>query len=114
MAFPYGVLCSADKCYAYIGGYGQLLFYLSPYLLNAFEAIYMVFIAIFTDIDECTETINGCEQICTDTEGSFVCSCKVGYHLAVDGRSCGGIYFLLDSTQTTVHRLYGLYYLFDA
>ncbi|XP_052807791.1 uncharacterized protein LOC128236745 isoform X3 [Mya arenaria] len=30
------------------------------------------------DIDECADT-NSCEQICTNAEGSFICSCKSGY-----------------------------------
>ena len=42
---------------------------------------------ITVDIDECAE--NGtCDQNCTNTDGSFNCSCDSGYEL--DGRNCNG------------------------
>ena len=44
------------------------------------------------DIDECTEDIDGCIQTCTDTDGSYTCSCDVGYDLAKDGHGCDGDY----------------------
>ena len=40
------------------------------------------------DIDECEESV--CEQTCTNTPGSFNCSCTIGYDLATDERSCVG------------------------
>ena len=43
-----------------------------------------------TDIDECTENSDGCEHQCTDTDGSFECSCRDGFRLGSDGRSCDG------------------------
>ena len=33
------------------------------------------------DIDECSVNNGGCEHNCTNTEGSFVCSCVEGYSL---------------------------------
>ena len=42
------------------------------------------------DIDECAENSDGCEQMCTDTDGSFECSCRDGFRLGSDGRSCDG------------------------
>ncbi|KAK2171616.1 hypothetical protein NP493_1050g00004 [Ridgeia piscesae] len=39
-------------------------------------------------IDECTEHTSGCEQNCTNSVGSFQCSCNDGYTLDKDGRSC--------------------------
>ena len=32
-----------------------------------------------TDIDECASGNGNCSQICDNTEGSFQCSCGVGY-----------------------------------
>ena len=46
---------------------------------------------MFTDIDECTMDIDGCEQICENTEGSYKCSCTKG-ELNTDGRNCTGMY----------------------
>ncbi|XP_078611119.1 epidermal growth factor-like protein 7 isoform X2 [Branchiostoma floridae x Branchiostoma japonicum] len=44
-----------------------------------------------TDIDECAANIHGCDHICTNTRGSFVCSCRPGYSLMSDGRLCQDI-----------------------
>ena len=32
-----------------------------------------------------------CEHNCTDSEGSYICSCGTGYSLAADGLNCLGI-----------------------
>ncbi len=40
-----------------------------------------------TDINECQE--NPCEQICTDLEGGYECSCREGYQLLPGGRCTG-------------------------
>ena len=44
---------------------------------------------IFLDIDECI--LSPCEHTCTNTVGSFVCSCNDGYVLNSDGLSCNGM-----------------------
>ena len=44
------------------------------------------------DIDECVEDIDDCAQNCTDTDGSYVCSCGIGYRLANDSHGCNGGY----------------------
>ena len=43
-----------------------------------------------SDIDECALDLAGCGQTCTNTEGSFVCSCEDGYQLDGDGKTCSG------------------------
>ncbi|CAH1241242.1 FBN2 [Branchiostoma lanceolatum] len=42
------------------------------------------------DVDECASPNGGCGQnmICTNTIGSYLCSCLVGYHLETGGSSC--------------------------
>ena len=43
------------------------------------------------DIDEClTPSTNPCNQICTNTDGSFECSCMSGFQLESDGFTCEG------------------------
>ena len=42
------------------------------------------------DVDECDMGTDGCAQNCSNTNGSFVCSCGVGYVLAVDDLDCLG------------------------
>lgn len=43
-----------------------------------------------TDFDECTIDNGGCEQDCSNTDGSFLCSCKAGYALSDNGLTCDG------------------------
>ncbi|XP_070537209.1 mucin-4-like [Ptychodera flava] len=40
------------------------------------------------DVNECNSTINGCSQFCENTYGSYVCSCRDGFILNNDGRTC--------------------------
>ena len=43
------------------------------------------------DINECVEQ-SPCDQQCTNTIGSFTCSCNNGYELDSDQTTCRGIY----------------------
>ena len=50
-------------------------------------------ISFFTkDIDECKTGAHSCDQICTNTVGSYRCACVQGYTLLEDGLSCAGTY----------------------
>ena len=40
------------------------------------------------DVNECLSNNGGCEQICTNREGSFECSCNPGFTLNSDGFTC--------------------------
>ena len=42
------------------------------------------------DVNECLVNNGGCQQICTNTDGSFMCSCNTGYVLAGNGLGCNG------------------------
>ena len=44
----------------------------------------------FIDVDECSEATDGCAQNCTNTNGSYTCSCNTGYRLGNDEHSCYG------------------------
>ena len=46
--------------------------------------------SMHTDVDECATNNGGCAQTCTNTVGSFVCSCQSGYTLASNGLTCDG------------------------
>lgn len=52
--------------------------------------------AVYTDIDECSEQIHQCTHACQNTMGSYVCNCKDGFRLQANNRSCYG---MLDSTS---------------
>lgn len=47
------------------------------------------------DVSECSSGLHSCsaDAVCSDTKGSYKCSCKPGY--SGDGWSCNGIIYLL-------------------
>ncbi|XP_068679238.1 mucin-like protein isoform X1 [Montipora foliosa] len=48
------------------------------------------------DIDECAKDIDGCDQICTNTPGSYICSCQKGFKLRRDSLNCQDINECID------------------
>ncbi|MGI4458269.1 hypothetical protein ACR2WA_25390 [Klebsiella pneumoniae] len=47
---------------------------------------------VCTDIDECADGSNGgCAHVCTNTDGSYECSCNAGYVLNADGHACDDV-----------------------
>ena len=48
----------------------------------------------YADIDECATNNGGCESDCTNTIGSFSCSCGTGYKLDGNGLNCTGELFI--------------------
>ena len=44
----------------------------------------------FVDVDECANGTDGCAQTCTNSEGSYTCSCDSGYTLLTDNLNCEG------------------------
>jgi len=51
-------------------------------------------LVVAADIDECSQQEDRvsrlCHGLCRNVEGSFVCSCPVGYRMAPDDRTCQG------------------------
>jgi len=45
---------------------------------------------LWTDIDECLVDNGGCSHTCTNTYGSYLCSCYQGYELMEDNMTCQG------------------------
>lgn len=56
------------------------------------NVIYIVFLFLIVDIDECINDpcING---QCINTDGSFRCECPMGYHLDISGVRCEGQFY---------------------
>lgn len=55
-----------------------------------FVCTFIKIISFSPDIDECLTNNGGCDQICTNTDGGFNCSCGPGYELDIDGLTCNG------------------------
>lgn len=55
-----------------------------------FRSFLIVTTLYLSDADECKINNGGCQHFCTDTPGSYTCSCKPGYKLMSNGRSCQG------------------------
>ena len=46
---------------------------------------------LFSDIDECADaSLNNCEQECNNLDGTFMCTCRPGFTLRADRRTCEG------------------------
>ena len=43
-----------------------------------------------TDIQECNNNNGNCDHNCTNTEGSYYCTCEDGYEQQDDGHTCKG------------------------
>ena len=43
---------------------------------------------LFADFDECAQNITVCFHACINTEGSYLCSCNVGFEFANDNYTC--------------------------
>ena len=65
------------------------------YIRNHCTIIHKVIVSFpyysfYIDVDECSESTDGCEQTCNNTVGSYMCSCGSGYRLANNGLMCNG------------------------
>ena len=54
------------------------------------NSFYNLCCIVCVDVNECSTDAGGCDDMCTNTEGSYHCSCSSGLRLASDGHSCLG------------------------
>ena len=55
--------------------------------------------SLHVDINECSTNNGGCSDNCTNTLGSYLCSCTVtGYTLNDDKHNCTGTLFIVTDT----------------
>ena len=52
--------------------------------------IFVCFLHMYVDIDECASNNGGCQHTCNNTAGSFYCTCRDGHTLNVNGINCTG------------------------
>ena len=53
-------------------------------------------VCIVAEIDECSLGIHNCTQVCENMNGSYTCSCLIGYILDPNGYTCNGISTVLN------------------
>ena len=79
--------CSFYDLWYFVTGLGFTVY--SNLLLSMFLWLHKYLECFSTDIDECSEGTSGCQQVCTNTEGAYSCSCREGYEL-VNSKFCEG------------------------
>ena len=67
-------------------------------VVSIFKSVLYTYSLNSTDVDECTQVNPSvCSQRCSDTIGSYICSCESGYRLnTTDLRTCDGKHILLN------------------
>ena len=64
------------------------------YRMSNFVQVQLLVILLIlwqVDVNECNEGTSGCSQICNDTDGSYLCSCRSGYQLDTNNHTCNDI-----------------------
>ena len=51
---------------------------------------YLIHTMYSTDIDECSIYSGTCDHTCTNTIGTYICSCDSGYIIHDNGHNCTG------------------------
>ena len=116
--FPYTILCCWNwfcnvtdliSLFSHVSGERILEFIysnVSIYLLsNHFSVIFNLLILIFLDVDECASNNGSCTHICTNKPGNYECSCKNGYTLNSDGKTCSGIFLYFQTMFVTNYHI---------
>ena len=83
-----------------LGPYGCMAF--CSHTASLAQTIYLnILFILLPDVDECAVGIHtctcgsqsqGCTATCTNTDGTYVCGCSLGFVLDVDGLTCIGKY----------------------
>ena len=64
---------------------------LSAWLIIIIAHYYKVY-TFNIETDECAASPSPCQHVCTNTVGSFQCSCNNGYLIDSDETSCNGMF----------------------
>lgn len=68
--------------YLYIKSFDHAMMENNKCYLNFIDNYFLI------DINECEETTSGCQHICTNTDPNFTCTCRDGYTLNDDKKTC--------------------------
>lgn len=81
------------NCFVPLIYYSDSVPFSNSYWLFKFKFVCTCTIKKLCALSDTNECLNlPCNQICTNTNGSFECTCRPGYVLLDDGRSCQGMY----------------------
>ena len=58
------------------------------------RTVYFVIISS-TDINECSVSKGQCDDTCHNTNGSYYCTCNIGFLLLEDQRGCTGLFMII-------------------
>ena len=58
--------------------------------MSTFTSISFPIFSLYIDIDECALGTHNCAHSCSNSLGSYTCSCRDGFELGQDGRTCKG------------------------
>ena len=53
--------------------------------------MHLLSVIAYADEDECATNNGGCGQNCTNTIGSYFCTCEEGFTLKADSHNCEGL-----------------------
>ena len=56
--------------------------------------------SLSSDIDECSSNTSSCQQLCTNTAGSYVCSIRPDYQISSNGTCNGEVEYAVSSFKT--------------
>lgn len=54
------------------------------------KKMHCIILTNHSDVDECEQGSAGCDHNCTNTPGSYFCTCMDGYVLESDNHTCTG------------------------
>ena len=57
---------------------------------------------LIADVNECSVNNGGCSDVCTNTVGSYQCSCSTGFTLQSDGKTCTGNFYTINDSKNVV------------
>ena len=74
-------------------------------MLHHIVCLSICILLLFLDINECEDDNGGCSHNCTNTDGSFECSCNDGYELDNNGATCLGTHVIFDVQHMMLHHI---------
>ena len=75
----------------YISSSLLIIIAVQKYLYYSVSWNFSINLSYLIDKNECSTGTHNCAQRCTNTAGSYTCSCNSGYRLDSNGRTCSGI-----------------------